>query len=278
MLNLLIGIWTFRFDFCRSTWPNIKETSPTNARFAPSSSTTRRTCGGTCACTQARSLSPVMFVAKVSYARIAWSNIRILTRKSNPYSWHDNKWILVSHPVGEESNRRGHQRLCQLMLEAVIGVRRVVAKPLHTRRRTPIQLRRPRQPPPPPGPPISFDYHYYYYYYCAANVLQPCCKQLLPENKNYKHATHTHMNDDYCSQCEEKTKQKSRKHALFWQEKKNWKHETKKTLLQLTTYVMCHKLNSDFSKLCLLSWPDALEFWRKIKKKWISHKKITQMP
>jgi len=77
-----------------------------------------------------------------------------------------------------------------------------------------------------------------------------------------------------------KTKQKSRKHALFWQteQEKKIENETKKTLLQLTTYVMCHKLNSDFSKLCLLSWPDALEFWRKIKKKWISHKKITQMP
>ena len=277
MLNMNTHIWTFRFDFCRSTWPNIKETSHTNVRFAPSSSTTRRTCGGTCACTRARSLLPVMFVAKVSYARIAWSNIRILTRKSNPYSWHDNKWILVSHPAGEESNRRGHQRLCQLMLEAVIGVRRVVAKPPHTRRRTPMQLRRqPLPPPPPPVPPISFDYHYYYHYYCAANVLQPCCKQLLPENKNYKHATHTHMNDDYCSQCEEKQK-KIKKHALFWQEKKI-ENGTKKTLLQLTTYVMCHKLNSDFSKLCLLSWPDALEFWRKIKKKWKSHKRFTQMP
>merc|ERR1712203_701163 len=107
------------------------------------------------------------------------------------------------------------------MGEAVIGVRRVVAKPLHTRRRTPIQLRRPRKP--PPVPPISFDYHYYYYYYCAANVLQPCCKQLLPENKNYKHATHTHMNDDYCSQCEEKTKQKSRKKTLFLEKKKKKK-------------------------------------------------------
>jgi len=86
------------------------------------------------------------------------------------------------------------------------------------------------------------------------------------------------MNDDYCSQCEEKTKQKSRKHALSFDKKKKIENETKKTLLQLTTYVMCHKLNSDFSKLCLLSWLDALEFWRKIKKKWISHKKITQMP
>ena len=274
----LAHIWTFRFDFCRSTWPNIKETSHTNVRFAPSSSTTRRTCGGTCACTQVRSLSPVMFAAKVLYARIAWSNIRILTRKSNPYSWHDNKWILVSHPVGEESNRRGHQRLCQLMLEAVIGGRRVVAKPPHTRRRTPIQLRRrPRQPPPPSVPPISFDYHYYYYYYWAANVLQPCCKQLLPENKNYKHATHTHMNDDYCSQCEEK-QNKNQETCSLLTRKKKLKTKRKQTLLQLTTYVMCHKLNSDFSKLCLLSWPDALEFWRKIKKKWISHKKFTQMP
>jgi hypothetical protein len=48
----------------------------------------------------------------------------------------------------------------------------------------------------------------------------------LKENKKItKHATHTpHMNDDYCSQCEEKkTKQKSRKlhDALFLTRKKN---------------------------------------------------------
>lgn len=158
----------------------------------------------------------------------------------------------MSHPAGEESNRRGHQRLCQLMLEAVIGVRRVVAKPPHTRRRTPMQLRRQPLPPPPPVPPISFDYHYYYHYYCAANVLQPCCKQLLPENKNYKHATHTHMNDDYCSQCEEK-QNKNQETCSLLTKKKKIENGTKKTLLQLTTYVMCHKLNSDFSKLCLLS-------------------------
>ena len=67
---------------------------------------------------------------------------------------------------------------------------------------------------------------------------------------------------------------------LSFDKKKKIENETeKKTLLQLTTYVMCHKLNkSDFSKLCLLSWPDALEFWRKIKKKWKSHKKFTQLP
>ena len=226
-----------------------------------------------------------MFAEKVLYGRIAWSNIQILTRKSNPYSWHDNKWILVSHPVGEESKlRRGHQRLCQLMLEAVIGVR--LPRPRHTRRRcTPMRLRRPRQPPPlpPPVPPISFDYHYYYYY-CVANVLQPCCKkQLLPEeNKKLQNMLHTpYMNDDYCSQCEEnKNKTEIKKlHALFWQEKKIENETEKKTLLQLTTYVMCHKLNSDFSKLCLLSWPDALEFWRKIKKQMNKAiKKFTQMP
>ena len=58
-----------------------------------------------------------------------------------------------------------------------------------------------------------------------------------------------YMNDDYCSQCEEnKTKQKSRKlHALFWQEQKKIENETeKKTLLQLTTYVMCHKFEQWF--------------------------------
>jgi len=61
------------------------------------------------------------------------------------------------------------------------------------------------------------------------------------------------MNDDYCSQCEEKTKQKSRNMLSLLTRKKKIENETKKTLLQLTTYVMCHKLNSDFSKLCLLS-------------------------
>jgi len=56
------------------------------------------------------------------------------------------------------------------------------------------------------------------------------------------------------SQCEEKTKQKSR-NMLSFDKKKKIENETKRkqTLLQLTTYVMCHKLNSDFSKLCLLS-------------------------
>ena len=75
-----------------------------------------------------------------------------------------------------------------------------------------------------------------------------------------------------------KKQNKNQENMLSFDKKKKIENETKKTLLQLTTYVMCHKLNSDFSKLCLLSWPDALEFWRKIKKKWISHKKITQMP
>ena len=62
------------------------ETSLTNVRFAPSSSTTRQTYGGTCAYTLARSPLLVRFVAKASSAKIAWSNIRILTRKSNLYS------------------------------------------------------------------------------------------------------------------------------------------------------------------------------------------------
>ena len=220
-----------------------------------------------------------MFAEKVLYGRIAWSNIQILTRKSNPYSWHDNKWILVSHPVGEESKlRRGHQRLCQLMLEAVIGVR--LPRPRHTRRCrcTPIQLRRPRRR---PVPPISFDYHYYYYY-CVANVLQPCCKkQLLPEEnkKITKHATHTLYEWRLLLTVWRKQNKTEIKklHALFWQEEKKIENETeKKTLLQLTTYVMCHKLNSDFSKLCLLSWPDALEFWRKIKKQ--MNKAIKNLP
>ena len=84
---------------CRCTWKSIPRTSPSNVRFAPIvRSTTRRTCGGTCAYTQARSPFPVRFVAKASSAMIAWSNMWILTRRSNPYrSWHDSKWILVSH-------------------------------------------------------------------------------------------------------------------------------------------------------------------------------------
>jgi len=66
-----------------------------------------------------------------------------------------------------------------------------------------------------------------------------------------------HMNDDYCSQCEEKKQNKNQENMLSFDcrqnKKKKIENETKKTLLQLTTYVMCHKLNSDFSKLCLLS-------------------------
>mgnify|MGYP006863611950 CR=1 FL=1 len=117
------------------------------------------------------------------------------------------------------------------MLEAVIGVR--PARPRHTRRRTPM---RPRQPP-PSVPPISFDYHYYYY--CVANVLQPCTARnnfCLKENKNYKNMLHIpHMNDDYCSQCEEKNKTKLKQlHSAFFLTRKKIENETeKKTLLQL---------------------------------------------
>ena len=52
------------------------------------------------------------------------------------------------------------------------------------------------------------------------------------------------MNDDYCSQCEEKKQNRNQENYMmlsFWQEKKIENETEKKTLLQLTTYVMCHK-------------------------------------
>ena len=105
---------------CRCTWKSIPRTSPSNVRFAPIvRSTTRRTCGGTCACTQARSLFPVRSVAKASSAMIAWSNMWILTRRSNPYSWHDSKWILVSHFLNRYTTLKSTK---SFLLKCVMGV------------------------------------------------------------------------------------------------------------------------------------------------------------
>ena len=46
----------------------------------------------------------------------------------------------------------------------------------------------------------------------------------LKENKNYKNMLHIpHMNDDYCSQCEEKKQNRNQENYMmlsFWQEKK----------------------------------------------------------
>ena len=104
----------------RCTWKSIPRTSPSNVRFAPIvRSTTRRTYGGTCACTQARSPFPVRFVAKASSAMIAWSNMWILTRRSNPYSWHDSKWILVSHFLNRYTTLKSTK---SFLLKCVMGV------------------------------------------------------------------------------------------------------------------------------------------------------------
>lgn len=90
-------------SFCfRNTWPNTPETSPTNAKFAPNSLITRQTWGATCACTQAKNPLLVKSAAKASSAKIAWSSTLILTRRSNPSSWHDNKCLINPHPLGEE--------------------------------------------------------------------------------------------------------------------------------------------------------------------------------
>lgn len=73
-------------SFIRSILPNMLETSLTNVKCAPSNSITKRICGGTCACILAKNRSPAKSVVRVSFEKIEWSNILILTRKSNLYS------------------------------------------------------------------------------------------------------------------------------------------------------------------------------------------------
>jgi hypothetical protein len=61
-------------------------TSHTSARSARSSSTTRLTCGATCAYTPARSPSPATSAARASSGRTAWSSTPTRTRRRRPMS------------------------------------------------------------------------------------------------------------------------------------------------------------------------------------------------
>ena len=115
--------------FYRNTWQNTPETNPTSVRSAPNNSITRRICEGTCACTQAKNLSPVRCAAKASSGKTEWSSTPILTRKNSPYSWHDNR-IIHNRPIPLGEAQLIQERLCNWTIGTLSIVISTMAKKL----------------------------------------------------------------------------------------------------------------------------------------------------
>lgn len=94
----------------RTTWRSTRATSPTSATCARSSSTTRRTCGGTCVCTRGRNPTRATPVVRASFARTTcWSTARrTLGSRTSP------KCLPSAELVRRSLARRSRLRICKI--------------------------------------------------------------------------------------------------------------------------------------------------------------------